>query len=147
MTVDRTHTCYGPGDRVSVVVTIRNDNITTVTVRALEFMLKETIIFRAGPHASVKKGAPQVRTSALGEQKVPVNLLLYGGTQHRAELSTMVPQGHTSTTVTAARHIDITYSIVVNAVFTAGKPLLMELPVTISNWPRLVTMCYLAFAW
>lgn len=99
-------------------------------------MLKETIIFRSGAHASGKKAAPQVRTTIIGEQKVPVNLTLYGGTQHRAELATMVPQGHTTTTVTAARHIDITYSIVVNAVFPAGKPLLMELPVTISNWPR-----------
>ena len=84
-----------------------------------------------------------MRTSIIGEQNVPINLTIYGGTQHRVELSTMVPQGHTTTTVTAARHIDITYSILVNAVLPVGKPLLMELPITISNWPRSADVLFL----
>lgn len=136
LTVDRTHTCYGPGDRVKVIATFRNDGISAATLRALEFLLKETIIYRAGPHATGKKGAPQVHVTPIGEQKVPVNLTIYQGQQHKAEMGCFIPQTHTTTTVGAARHIDIAYSINVKAILATGKPLLMELPVTVSNWPR-----------
>lgn len=138
MTVDRTHTCYGPGDRVSVTATFRNDGVTVAVLRAFEFMLKETVIFRAGPRVAGKKTAPQVKVSSIGEQKTPVNLTIYGGQMHRAELACVIPQTHTTATVNAARHIDIAYSINVRAVLGSGKPLLMDLPVTISNWPRYV---------
>ncbi|KAH8117396.1 hypothetical protein DFH11DRAFT_1851743 [Phellopilus nigrolimitatus] len=136
LTVDRTHTCYGPGDKVKVLATFRNDGIPAAALRAFEFLLKETVIFRAGPHVSGKKGAPQVHVAPIGEQKVPVNKTVYQGQQHRAELGCFIPQTHTTTTVSAARHIDIAYSINVKAVLATGKPLLMELPVTVSNWPR-----------
>jgi hypothetical protein len=58
------------------------------------------------------------------------------GQVHRSELAVMVPQNHTTTTLTSARHIDITYILVVKALMGAGKPLVMELPVIVSNWPR-----------
>lgn len=148
LTVDRAHTCYGPGDRISVMATLKSDNLSTVTLRAFEFMLKETIIFRAGPHVPGKKGAPQVKVATIGEQKVPVNVNLYGGTHHTVELACFIPQTHTTTTVNAARHIDIAYSINVKAVLSSGKPLLMDLPVTVSNWPRFVfrgsNLCFIA---
>ncbi|KLO18592.1 hypothetical protein SCHPADRAFT_844897 [Schizopora paradoxa] len=140
LTVDRTHTCYGPGDRISVNVMFRNDAITVIDLRSFEFALKETVIFRAGPHAVNRKGGPQVKVTAIGEQRIPMNRTVYGGQHHRAELSCVVPQSHNTTTVNAARHIDITYSLVVKAVLGSGKPLLMELPVTISNWPRHMSM-------
>lgn len=85
-----------------------------------------------------KKGAPQVKVSHVGEQKVPVNATLYGGTQHKAELSVTVPSHHTTTTLNAARHIDITYVLIVKALMGTGKPLVIDLPVVISNWPRCV---------
>lgn len=138
LTVDRTHTCYGPGDRVKVLATFKNDGIPAAALRAFEFLLKETIIYRAGPNVSGKKGAPQVHVTPIGEQKVPVNMTVYQGQQHRAELGCFIPQTHTTTTVSAARHMDISYSINVKAVMGTGKPLLMELPVTVSNWPRYV---------
>ena len=138
LTVERDQTCYGPSDRVVVLATLKSDNLTPVVLRAFELTLKETIIFKAGHHASGKKGAPQVRTTHIGEQKVPVNVTLYGGTQNKAELSCIIPQTHTTTTVNAARHIDITYSIVVKAIMGVGKPILIELPVTVSNWQRFV---------
>ncbi|TDL27334.1 hypothetical protein BD410DRAFT_835623 [Rickenella mellea] len=140
LTVDRTHTCYGPGDRVAVMATLKSDNLSTVVLRAFEFTLKETIIFRSGPHVPGKKAAPIVKVSVIGEQKVPVNATLFGGTRHKAELACIIAPTHTSTTVNAARHIDIAYSINVVAVMGNGKPLVMDLPVTISNWPRTVSM-------
>lgn len=136
LTVDRAHTCFGPGDRVNVTATFRNEGVTVAVLRAFEFILKETIIYRAGPHASGKKGAPQVNATLIGEQKVPVNATIYGGQQHRAELGCFIPQTHTTTTVNAARHIDITYTINIKAVLSSGKPLLMDLPITVSNWPK-----------
>lgn len=138
LTVDRSNTCYGPGDRVKVMAAFKNDGVTVASLRAFEFVLKETVIFRAGPHVSGKKGAPQVYVSPIGEQKVPVNATIYGGQQHRAELGCFVPQTHTTATVNAARHIDIAYSITVKAVLSSGKPLLLEFPVTVSNWPRYI---------
>ncbi|THH01654.1 hypothetical protein EW026_g1078 [Hermanssonia centrifuga] len=106
--VERSHTCYGPGDRISVMATVKSDSLHTVILRGFEFSLKETTVFRAGPNTIGKKAAPQVKIGNVGEQKVPVNATIYGGTQHKAELTVTIPSHHTSTTLNAARHIDIT---------------------------------------
>jgi len=136
LTVDRSQNCYGPGDRVAVHATIRSDSMHTTILRGFEFTLKETTIFRAGPHVTGKNSSPQVKINIVGEQKVPVNVTMHGGQVHRSELAVMVPQTHTTTTLTSARHIDITYVLIVKALMGTGKPLIMELPVIVSNWPR-----------
>ncbi|KAH8979956.1 hypothetical protein EDB92DRAFT_309789 [Lactarius akahatsu] len=139
LTVDRSQNCYGPGDRVAVQATIRSDGLHTTILRGFEFTLKETTIFRAGPHVTSKSSSPQVKINIVGEQKVPVNVTMHGGQVHRSELAVMVPQTHTTTTLTSARHIDITYVLIVKALMGTGKPLIMELPVIVSNWPRYVS--------
>jgi hypothetical protein len=136
LTVDRSQNCYGPGDRVAVHATIRSDSMHTTILRGFEFTLKETTIFRAGPHVTGKSNSPQVKINIVGEHKVPVNVTMHGGQVHRSELAVMVPQTHTTTTLTSARHIDITYVLIVKALMGTGKPLIMELPVIVSNWPR-----------
>lgn len=138
LTVERAGTCYGPGDRVRVIVSFKNDGIPAASLRAFEFQLKETIIFRGGSHMPGKKGAPQVQVTPVGEQKIPVNATIYQGQSHRAELGCFIPQTHTNTSISSARHLDISYTIIVRAVLATGKPLTMELPVTVSNWPRFV---------
>lgn len=135
LTVDRSQNCYGPGDRVSVHATIRSDSTIAPILRGFEFTLKETTIFRAG-HAGGRSGGPQIKINIIGEQKVLVNMTMHSGQVHRSELAVAVPQTHTTTTVNSARHIDITYVIVVKALMGSGKPLIMELPVIVSNWPR-----------
>jgi hypothetical protein len=140
LTIDRNHTCYGPGDRVSVSATLKSDSATTVILRGFEFTLKETTVFRAGPHATGRKAAPQVRVSVVGDQKVPVNATLYGGSQHKSELSCTIPSMHTSATLNSARHIDITYILVVRALMATGKPIIVDLPIMVSNWPRSVSV-------
>ncbi|KAL5529184.1 hypothetical protein ACEPAG_5158 [Sanghuangporus baumii] len=136
LTVERSHTCYGPGDRVKVLATFKNDGIPAVALRTLEFLLKETIIYRPGTSTPGKKRAPQCHVMPIGEQREPVNMTVYQGQQYATELGCFIPQTHTNTTVVAARHIDIGYSIQVKALLATGKPLLIELPVTVSNWPR-----------
>ncbi|KAI0345231.1 hypothetical protein BDW22DRAFT_1354138 [Trametopsis cervina] len=140
LTIERTHTCYGPGDRISVNATVKSDALHTVILRGFEFALRETMVFRAGGNASGKKGAPQVKASTVGEQKVPVNATLYGGTMHKAELAVTIPERHTTTTLNAARHIDITYVLTVRALLSSGQPIMMDLPVIISNWPKSVSV-------
>ncbi|KAF7799583.1 hypothetical protein EIP86_010820 [Pleurotus ostreatoroseus] len=140
LTVSRTHTCYGPGDRISVSATVKSDSLHTVILRGFEFTLKETVVFRAGPNTTGKKGAPQVKVAGVAEQKVPVNATIYGGTNHKAELTLTVPSHHTSATINSARHIDITYVLSVKALMANGNPLVMDLPVVISNWPRSVSV-------
>ncbi|KZT18091.1 hypothetical protein NEOLEDRAFT_1184596 [Neolentinus lepideus HHB14362 ss-1] len=139
LTVERSNTCYGPGDRVSVFATVKSDTLHTVILRGFEFVLREHVVFRAGPQATGKKVAPQAKVSIVGEQKVPVNATLYGGTQHRAELACTIPQNHTSATLNSARHIDITYRLSIKAVMGTGSPLIMDLLVIVSNWPRNVS--------
>ena len=136
LTVDRSQNCYGPGDRVLVHATIRSDSSYAIILRGFEFTLKETSIFRAGLHASGKSGGPQIKIKLIGEQKVLVNMTMHSGQVHHSELAVTVPQTHTTTTLTSARHIDITYVLVVKALMGSGKPLIMELPVIVSNWPR-----------
>jgi hypothetical protein len=118
------------------MATLKSDSLHTVILRGFEFTLKETTIFRAGPYATGKNKAPQVREAIIGEQKVPVNVTLYGGTQHKAELACIVPHNHTTTSLNSARHIDITYIIYVRALMGTGTHLVMELPVIITNWPK-----------
>jgi Arrestin (or S-antigen), C-terminal domain len=137
--VERARTCYGPGDRVTVMATLRSDSLHTVILRGFELTLKETTIFRMGPYATAKKAAPIVKNVTVGESKFPVNATLYGGTEHRAELSCEISPRHTTTTLNAARHIDITYILSVKAVMGTGTHLIMDLPIVVSNWPRSVS--------
>ncbi|KAJ7135025.1 hypothetical protein C8R43DRAFT_1204471 [Mycena crocata] len=137
--VERNSTCYGPGDRVSLYATVKSDALHTVILRGFELTLKESTIFRAGPYTSGKKSAPQVRVITISENKFPVNATLYGGTQHRTELTCMISPDHTTTTLNAARHIDITYTLSVKALMGTGTPLIMDLPVIVSNWQRAVS--------
>jgi hypothetical protein len=134
--VERNATCYGPGDRVSLFAAVKSDALQTVILRGFELTLKESTIFRAGPYTSGKKSAPQVRVLTISENKFPVNATLYGGTQHRTELTCMISPDHTTTTLNAARHIDITYTLSVKALMGTGTPLIMDLPVIVSNWQR-----------
>ncbi|KIK92149.1 hypothetical protein PAXRUDRAFT_26807 [Paxillus rubicundulus Ve08.2h10] len=140
LAVERNRTCYGPGDRVSVMAILKSDTTNPVIVRGFEFTLKESTIFRAGPSAtSAKRSGPQVKTATIGEQKVPLNVTLYGGSQHKAELGCVIPNTHTTTSLNAARHIDITYVIIVRAWIGSMQSVMMELPVIVSNWPRNVS--------
>jgi hypothetical protein len=136
LTVDRSQNCYGPGDRVLVYATIRSDSTQATILRGFEFTLKETTIFRAGHHVGGRSGGPQIKINIIGEQKVLVNMTMHSGQVHRSELAVSVPQTHTTTTLNSARHIDITYVLIVKALMGSGKPLIMELPVIVSNWPR-----------
>ncbi|KAI0034524.1 hypothetical protein K488DRAFT_45282, partial [Vararia minispora EC-137] len=143
LTVDRSQNCYGPGDRVSVMATIRSDALHTVILRGFEFTLKETTVYTAGLQGHSKKHQPIVKINIIGEQKLPVNATLYGGMSHRSELSVFIPDSHTTTTINSAKYIDITYVLQVKALMGTGKPLIMELPVIVSNWPR----CALLSSW
>lgn len=141
LTVDRSHTCYGPGDRIVVMATVKAQPLQTHMLRGFEFALRETTVFRASPHTTGKKGAPQVKVNNISERKVPVNVTLYGGTQHKAELTVTVPPHHTSATLNAARHIDIMYVLQVKALLGTGQSVTLDLPVVVSNWPRFVRRC------
>ncbi|KAJ3778770.1 hypothetical protein FB446DRAFT_342989 [Lentinula raphanica] len=57
----------------------------------------------------------------------------------KAELTCSVSQNHTTTTLNTARHIDITYVLSVKALLSTGQPLVMDLPVVLSNWQRNVS--------
>jgi hypothetical protein len=137
LVVERAQTCYGPGDRVAVMATLKSDGHQAVILRGFEFTLKETTIFHGGTSSS-KKSAPQVKTAVIGEQKVPVHATINGGSQHRAELYCIIPKDHTTTSLTSARHIDIIYTINVKALMDTGAHVLIDLPVIVSNWPRCV---------
>jgi hypothetical protein len=138
LVVERNNTCYGPGDRVSVTATVKSDSLHTILLRGFEFFLKETTVFRAGVHAAGRKNsAPQIKQVVISETKVPVNGTLYGGQSHTSELSFMISGGHTTTTLNAARHIDVTYALSIKALMgSSGSQIIMDLPVIISNWQR-----------
>lgn len=121
---------------MTVNATIKANNLNTILLRGFEFSLRESTVFRTGPSAGNKRGAPQIKVATIAEQKVPVNATLYGGTQHNCELSCTVPSYHTSATINTARHIDITYVLGVKALMGTGLPIAMDLPVVVSNWPK-----------
>ncbi|KAH8798433.1 hypothetical protein DL96DRAFT_1720553 [Flagelloscypha sp. PMI_526] len=141
LNVDRTQSCFGPGDQIAVTATVRSDAMSTVILRGFEVQLKETSIFRAGPYNnSGKKAAPQPRQILIAESKVPVNATLYGGNSHTNELSCALSDSHTTTTLSTARHIDIQYMLCVKALMGNGSQIVMDIPVIISNWTRGVSI-------
>ena len=135
--VERNRTCFGPGDRISVVATVKSDSLNTVILRGFEIVLREATIFRPGI-APGKKVAPLVNQIMISENKVAVNATLYGGTSHMSELACMVPVNHTTPTLTSARHIDVTYTLSVRALMGTGTHLVLDLPIVMSNWQRCV---------
>ncbi|THV08478.1 hypothetical protein K435DRAFT_740600 [Dendrothele bispora CBS 962.96] len=139
LTVERNHTCYGPGDKITVIASLKSDSLHTILLRGFELTLKESTIFRAGPYVSGKKSVPQVKVAVISESKLPVNFNLYGGMVQRAELTCAISPNHTTTTLNTARHIDITYVLSVKAQLSAGAPIVIDLPVILSNWQRNVS--------
>ncbi|KAF9532758.1 hypothetical protein CPB83DRAFT_580351 [Crepidotus variabilis] len=136
--VERNRTCFGPGDRISVMATVKSDSLHTVILRGFEIALRETTVFRPGLMPG-KRTAPLSKQTSISENKVPVNQTLYGGTTHSLELACMVPANHTTPTLTSARYIDVTYTLCVRALMGTGTHVLMELPIMISNWQREVS--------
>ena len=109
--VERSNVCYGPGDPITVKATVKSVGLHTVILRGFEFYLKEATVYRAGIHAQGKKSAPQVRQMNISESKVAVNATLCGGTSHTSDLTCVISADHTTTTLNAARHIDVTYTL------------------------------------
>jgi len=134
--VERNRTCFGPGDRISVVATVKSDSLHTVILRGFQILLKEATVYRPGIPG--RRAAPLANQVAISETKVDVNATLYGGTSHNSELACMVPANHTTPTLTSARHIDVTYTLSVKALIGTGTHLAMELPIIMSNWQRCV---------
>lgn len=132
---DRDHACYGPGDRISVAATLKSDKPTTIICRGFELTLNETTIFR-GLLTGKKSAAPLVRTVQVCEYKHLVNANLYMGAQQKAELVCQLSPDHTTTTLNAARHIDITYVLTLKAIISPGDPVSVDLPVIVTNWQR-----------
>ncbi|PBK93290.1 hypothetical protein ARMGADRAFT_1063369 [Armillaria gallica] len=139
LTVERHQTCYGPGDRVAVFATVRSDNLQTVILRGFELSIRESRTFRAGAFIGGRKTTPTTRVGNILENKFAVNMNLMGGMQHKAELSSTISPSHTTTSLNSARHIDINYVLCVKAIMGTGHPLVMDLPVIMSNWPRSVS--------
>lgn len=139
--VDRGNTCFGPGDRVVIIATLKSDNLTPIVVRGFEFYLVEIISFIAGqqPHGKHKGGNIITTITVIGEHKIPLSLTLYGGTQHKTELGCVVPPSHTTSTINTARHVDVSYKMKVKVNLDFIAPVEMELPVTMTNWPRNVS--------
>ncbi|KAF9556171.1 hypothetical protein CPC08DRAFT_765432 [Agrocybe pediades] len=136
--VERNRQCYGPGDRVSVTATVKSDNMHTVVLRGFEIFVQETIEYK-GLHTAAKKSSSEVKVSDIAKDKVSANTTLYGGSAHTAEVSCMISPSHTTTTVSFGRHIDITYILRIKALLGSGTPVIMDLPVVISNWQRQVS--------
>ncbi|KAL1743424.1 hypothetical protein HDZ31DRAFT_65031 [Schizophyllum fasciatum] len=137
LVVERNRTCYGPGDRISVLATLKSDSLSTVILRGFELALEETTIFRPGTHG--KRAEPITRKAVISENKFPVNATLYGGQQHMGELTCAISPNHTTTSLNAARHIDITYVLIVRALMGTGTHITMPLPIVVSNWQRNVS--------
>jgi hypothetical protein len=135
LTVERNQSCYGPGDRMSVTATVRSDSPHVMMLRGFEILLKETITFQQ-MYVAGKKGESMTKTNIISENRFQVNTPMQGGMQTTQDLFCMLSPSHTNTTLSAARHIDITYVLIVKAMVGNGVPLVIELPVIISNWQR-----------
>lgn len=137
--VDRGNTCFAPGDPLAIIATVKSENLRPVVVRSLELTLEEWITFHGASQGLGKKSAANVNTvNIIGEHKLPLSYTLYGGTQQRVELAVNIPPNHTTTSVTAGRHIDIAYKMRVRCFLDNTPTFEIDLPFTMTNWPRYV---------
>ncbi|KAG8738613.1 hypothetical protein FRC10_006645 [Ceratobasidium sp. 414] len=143
---------FGPGDVVPVEAILRADVPGTgVVLRAYELTVRETLIFRSSPppvsqhdhhlhlHSqSSQKRTPaaQTRSNIISDQKVPVPVQLFPGSQHRCDLGCQIPLAQTNVSVRTARHIEVNYIVQVKAVLANNAVVVIDLPVTITNWQR-----------
>ncbi len=136
LTAFRTQSCFSPGERLSVTATLHSNSFNATNLRAFEFLLLETVTFRGAKTKANKGVQPQVKVTPLGERNIPVNATLFGGMRHVVELGCVIPPDHPNVTINTARHIDVGYKVVIKAVIDHIQPLVIELPVTLSNWQR-----------
>ncbi|KAG6853059.1 hypothetical protein C0991_007170 [Blastosporella zonata] len=137
--VDRNQTCYGPGDRISIMALLKSDTLSDTILRGFELTLKEVTIFRPGALPGRRAAPPRERIITICDSKLAINGALYPGTEHRAELTCTISQKHTTTSLNSARHIDITYVLSIKAIVDNVAPIVMDLPVIVSNWQRIVS--------
>ena len=137
LTVERNQSCYGPGDRMSVTATVRIESlrVAAIMLHGFEILLQETIIFRP-MYVAGKKRESLVKTKIISKNMYQINTLMQEGMQTTHDLFCMLSSSHTNTTLTSARHIDIIYVLIVKALLGTRLPLVVELPIIISNWPR-----------
>jgi hypothetical protein len=134
LTVTRGQTCYGPGDRLPVTAAIQSLRFNPFVLRSFQIVLKERISFKGRP--SIKARLPVTKTKIICESVVQMGVALNHDSQVVHDLLCMLPTSHQAATLMAARHIDIKYTIVVNALIHDGPPVDIEIPVIISNWKR-----------
>lgn len=138
LVVERNQLCYGPGDRISLRASLRSDALSDTVLRGFELALKEYSTFRPGQQVGRKAVPPQERVVTISESKLAINGGLFPGQEHRAELTCLISQNHTTTSLNSARHIDVTYNLSVKAIVDNVPTIVMDLPVIISNWQRFV---------
>ena len=138
LVVERSRTCIGPGEQLELTATLNSESPIPFSFRGFDMTLRENVSFRAHPGAVTSKKAniPQARTTVIGDQKVPANVILHHGMQHVDTITCALPQSYNAMTVDAARLIDIRYMIHVSAVLEGGRALDLQIPLTISPFPR-----------
>ncbi|CAE6465521.1 unnamed protein product [Rhizoctonia solani] len=140
---------FGPGDVVPVEAILRADVPGDGAIlRAYELTVRETLIFRSSPpqlpqhnHLHLHSQPPprrtpaaQTRSNLIADQKVPVPVQIFPGTQHKCDLGCHIPLTQTNVSVRTARHIEVNYIVQVKAVLSTGSMVSVELPITITNW-------------
>ncbi|KAG9035209.1 hypothetical protein FS837_001997 [Tulasnella sp. UAMH 9824] len=141
LTANRTHSAYGPGDRIAVQTLVKNDTQQVDQVRYYEFALRERVMYKpGGTQNETRKMMTHSQTSsrAIVEQRIPITMIspIHPGMEAKAELSLQVPFNQTTTTVSFAHRIEVQFVIRVGAVLTTGLQLFLDLPISISNWTR-----------
>lgn len=120
------------------MASLKSDSPIPFSFRGFDMTLRENVSFRAHPGATTSKkvNIPQARTTVIGEQKEPANVILHHSMKHVAAIKCALPQSYNAMTVDAARLIDIRYTIHVSAVLEGGRVLDLQIPLTISPFPK-----------
>lgn len=138
LSVERSRTCIGPGEQLELNTSLKSESPIPFSFRGFDMTLRENTSFRAHPGATTSKkvNVPQARTTVIGDQKIPANVVLHHGMQHVAMITCALPQNYNAMSVDAARLIDIRYTIHVSAVLEGGRVLDLQIPLTVSPFPR-----------
>jgi len=129
LTVQCANEFFGRGDKVSIMAALKTRRPGVTVFRAFEMSVLETItLFKQNKWIALP-------STTVEQQESIANVKLFVNTQHKANLSCVIPLTHAKFTVIAKR-IRVTYAIQVKATLNDGTGLTTELPIKLSQWSR-----------
>ncbi|CEH16664.1 Immunoglobulin E-set [Ceraceosorus bombacis] len=140
--VERTQTCYGPGDTVTIKVFVYSTKVAPVKLKSVAFSVRETITFRGGGSKTNRLSsfggggaAASQRTETLAQKSKTYGKKMYKDEEQEFILTCQIPKSHSLMTIQTAKHIEVSYTMRIYVDVSKAPIIIDHLPLTITTFP------------